>query len=233
MVSPSTSLQKSSAELHVPSAYWESIAMSKDTLIVSASWMSKSAWSFPQPASTMRKGRRSAARSLRRKEMLFMVPPSGSALGSVDGARRSTSRTAYRRGRHGAVGRTPHRQGAHLQKGSAIRTGRPLLLPEHQHAAADHPHAEPCREVPVADGQRELAGGDVVGDQVGQAQDQQHHRSGGEPGGVLGRGGDPAAGGAGALGRGGPLHRGGARGVLRLLGDVAAAGLLARRRAPL
>src|SRR5699024_1951814 len=160
MVSPSTSLQKSSAELHVPSAYWESIAMSKDTLIVSASWMSKSAWSFPQPASTMRKGRRSAARSLRRKEMLFMVPPSGSALGSVDGARRSTSRTAYRRGRHGAVGRTPHRQGALLQKGSAagrggcqgsaVRTGRPLLLPEHQHAAADHQHAEPCGEVPVA-----------------------------------------------------------------------------------
>src|SRR5699024_1858731 len=123
MVSPSTSLQKSSAELHVPSAYWESIAMSKDTLIVSASWMSKSAWSFPQPASTMRKGRRSAARSLRRKEMLFMVPPSGSALGSVDGARRSTSRTAYRGGRDGAVGRTPHRQGALLQKGSAAGRG--------------------------------------------------------------------------------------------------------------
>src|SRR5699024_1768818 len=183
MVSPSTSLQKSSAELHVPSAYWESIAMSKDTLIVSASWMSKSAWSFPQPASAMRKGRRCAA-----EHVTHSLPAGTPRRGGENSPSPGSSPPE-------GVGRREGR----LSGGPAVRTGRPLLLPEHQHAAADHQHAEACGEVPVADGQRELAGGDVVGDQVGQAQDQQHHRSGGEPGGVLGRGGDPAAGGAGAL----------------------------------
>ena len=76
-VSPSIPSQSASGESQVPSAYSVSSAKSNDALIVSTSWISKSPWSFPHPASTMRKGRRRTATRRRLVEMLFMWAPIG------------------------------------------------------------------------------------------------------------------------------------------------------------